>query len=127
MRLKCETGSMRPCFVFRLLVFSVVLSISETSQPHIIFVLADDYGWNDIGYHGSQIRTPVLDKLSAQGVRLENYYVQPLCTPSRSQLLTGRELDELMPADAGDREAGLGLRLQQQVARGSNGSFLDVQ
>uniref|UniRef100_A0A4W3K161 Arylsulfatase B n=1 Tax=Callorhinchus milii TaxID=7868 RepID=A0A4W3K161_CALMI len=58
--------------------------------PHLVYVLADDFGWGDVGYHGSQLRTPVLDRLSAEGVRLDNYYVQPLCTPSRSQLLTGR-------------------------------------
>ncbi|XP_054890469.1 arylsulfatase I [Poeciliopsis prolifica] len=58
--------------------------------PHIIFIMTDDQGFNDIGYHGSDIRTPVLDKLAADGVKLENYYVQPICTPSRSQLITGR-------------------------------------
>ncbi|XP_028827292.1 arylsulfatase B isoform X2 [Denticeps clupeoides] len=58
--------------------------------PHVVFVLADDYGWNDVGFHGSEIETPNLDKLCATGVRLDNYYVQPLCTPSRNQLMTGR-------------------------------------
>ncbi|KAM8960843.1 arylsulfatase B [Pelodytes ibericus] len=58
--------------------------------PNIVFVLADDLGWNDVGFHGSEIRTPHLDSLSAQGVRLDGYYTQPLCTPSRSQLLSGR-------------------------------------
>ncbi|KAJ1209394.1 hypothetical protein NDU88_004772 [Pleurodeles waltl] len=58
--------------------------------PHIVFILADDLGWNDVGFHGSEINTPHLDTLSAQGVRLGSYYVQPICTPSRSQLLTGR-------------------------------------
>ncbi len=62
----------------------------ESKQPHILFIMADDLGWNDIGYHGSEIRTPTLDRLAAEGVKLENYYVQPICTPSRSQLLTGR-------------------------------------
>lgn len=60
------------------------------SQPNILFVLADDYGFNDVGYHGSEIRTPNLDKLASEGVKLENYYVQPICTPTRSQLLSGR-------------------------------------
>ncbi|XP_060790862.1 arylsulfatase B-like [Neoarius graeffei] len=60
------------------------------SPPHVVFILADDMGFRDVGYHGSEIKTPVLDRLSAAGVRLENYYVQPLCTPSRNQLLTGR-------------------------------------
>ncbi|KAM7400102.1 hypothetical protein PAMA_004685 [Pampus argenteus] len=59
-------------------------------QPHILFILIDDQGFNDIGYHNPTIKTPTLDKLAAEGVKLENYYVQPICTPSRSQLLTGR-------------------------------------
>lgn len=58
--------------------------------PHIIFILTDDQGFHDIGYHGSDIQTPTLDRLAAEGVKLENYYVQPICTPSRSQLVTGR-------------------------------------
>ncbi|XP_027697801.1 arylsulfatase I [Vombatus ursinus] len=58
--------------------------------PHIIFILTDDQGYHDVGYHGSDIQTPTLDRLAAEGVKLENYYIQPICTPSRSQLLTGR-------------------------------------
>ncbi|KAJ8390290.1 hypothetical protein AAFF_G00108590 [Aldrovandia affinis] len=61
-----------------------------TSQPHIIFILADDQGFRDVGYHGSEIKTPTLDRLASEGVKLENYYVQPICTPSRSQFMTGR-------------------------------------
>ncbi|XP_022099953.1 arylsulfatase B-like isoform X1 [Acanthaster planci] len=80
------------------LLTSVVLALStlgdchwnSTNPPNIIFILADDYGFNDIGYHGSKIRTPWLDKLAAEGVKLENYYVQPICTPTRSQLMSGR-------------------------------------
>ena len=64
--------------------------VGAGSRPHIIFVLADDYGFNDVGYHGSEIKTPNLDKLAGEGVKLENYYVQPICTPTRSQLLSGR-------------------------------------
>ncbi len=70
--------------------FSYITLSHAATQPHILFVLADDYGWNDIGYHGSEIKTPKLDQLAAEGVKLENYYVQPICTPSRSQLLSGR-------------------------------------
>ena len=47
--------------------------------------------YHDIGYHGSEIKTPNLDRLATEeGIRLENYYVQPICSPSRSQLLSGR-------------------------------------
>ncbi|XP_070569801.1 arylsulfatase B-like [Ptychodera flava] len=63
---------------------------TEREHPHIVFILADDLGYYDIGYHGSRIQTPVLDKLANQGIKLENYYVQPICTPTRSQLMSGR-------------------------------------
>ena len=65
-------------------------------RPHIVFVLADDLGYNDIGYHAingmSAVKTPHLDTLANEGVKLENYYVQPICSPSRSVLMTGRYL-----------------------------------
>ncbi|XP_033121313.1 arylsulfatase I-like, partial [Anneissia japonica] len=64
--------------------------VHAANKPNILFILADDYGYNDIGYHGSEIRTPNLDKLAKSGVKFENYYVQPICTPTRSQLLSGR-------------------------------------
>ncbi|GFO20381.1 arylsulfatase b-like [Plakobranchus ocellatus] len=63
---------------------------SNEKRPNIIFVLADDYGYNDVGYHGSEIATPAIDYLAKHGIILENYYVQPICTPTRSQLMSGR-------------------------------------
>ena len=73
-------------------IFVMVTSLpkSDSKQPNILFILADDYGWHDIGYHDSEIKTPNLDKLAAEGIKLENYYIQPICTPTRSQLLSGR-------------------------------------
>ncbi|KAF7665592.1 hypothetical protein LDENG_00138760 [Lucifuga dentata] len=65
-------------------------NIQGLKPPHLIFIMVDDQGFGDIGYHGSDIHTPVLDQLAAEGVKLENYYVQPICSPSRSQLMTGR-------------------------------------
>ena len=68
----------------------------KPTRPHIVFILADDLGYNDIGYHAVQgmsaVRTPHLDALAADGVKLENYYVQPICSPSRSVFMTGRYL-----------------------------------
>ncbi|CAH3182356.1 unnamed protein product [Porites lobata] len=57
---------------------------------HILLVVIDDYGWSDVGFHGSKIKTPNMDQLASEGVILDNYYVQPICTPTRSALLSGR-------------------------------------
>jgi arylsulfatase A-like enzyme len=65
-------------------------SENSTKRPNIIFLMSDDMGWNDIGYHSDQIQTPNLDTLASDGIRFERYYTQPLCTPSRGAALTGR-------------------------------------
>lgn len=90
---------------FETYLLTTIFSINAAQRPNILFIVADDYGWNDVGYHQSEIRTPTIDKLAAEGVKLENYYVQPICTPSRSQMLSGRyqihtglQHDVIMPA-----------------------------
>ncbi|XP_033733067.1 LOW QUALITY PROTEIN: arylsulfatase B-like [Pecten maximus] len=77
-------------FGFIIHIFLISSALCQTQKPNILFILADDYGYNDIGYHGADIRTPNLNKLADGGVILENYYVQPLSTPTRSQLMSGR-------------------------------------
>lgn len=76
------------------LTLSFVTATSTTAlaaeKPNIIVILADDLGNADLGYRGSKIKTPNLDKLALGGVRLESYYGQQLCTPARAALLTGR-------------------------------------
>lgn len=57
---------------------------------HIVYILADDLGWKDVGFHGTDIKTPNIDKLAASGVRLEQFYAQPMCTPTRACIMTGR-------------------------------------
>ena len=59
---------------------------AAATAPHIVFILADDYGFNDISYHARRngndtniIETPHMDALAATGVKLENYYVQAVC------------------------------------------------
>ncbi|XP_047480227.1 arylsulfatase B-like [Penaeus chinensis] len=59
-------------------------------QPHLVLIVADDLGWNDVSWHNPQVLTPHLENLARTGVILEQSYVQPICTPTRSALLTGR-------------------------------------
>jgi arylsulfatase A-like enzyme len=79
----------RVLLYFYFVILNPLLAASSR-PPNIILIVADDLGFNDVGFHGSEIFTPNLDKLAKTGVTLENYYVSPSCTPSRSQLLTGR-------------------------------------
>jgi arylsulfatase A-like enzyme len=60
------------------------------TKPNIVVILADDLGNADLGYRGSDIKTPNIDKLASDGVRLESFYGMPVCTPSRAELMTGR-------------------------------------
>lgn len=70
----------------------ITTKYSYDSAPNIVFVLVDDWGWNDIGYHSTYMpfTTPNIDKLAAEGIKLENYYSAFLCTPARASFLTGR-------------------------------------
>ena len=59
-------------------------------QPNVIIMVADDLGWNDVGYHGGDIETPSLDRLASEGVQLDRFYTTPICSPTRAALMTGR-------------------------------------
>ena len=63
----------------------------STVPPNIIVIVADDLGWNDVGFHGGDIDTPSLDKLANEGVRLNRFYTTPICSPTRAALMTGRD------------------------------------
>ena len=74
-------------------MFTFVIQWSEViaaTKPNILMIVMDDLGWNDTSYKGSDIPTPTIDKLANEGIRLQQYYVQQLCTPTRSAIMTGR-------------------------------------
>jgi len=64
-------------------------SATADNPPNVLFIVADDLGWNDLGYQNPDIISPNLDKLAKMGVILNQSYVQYLCTPSRNTFMTG--------------------------------------
>ena len=73
-----------------LLLGMLACSTPSSTPPNIILILADDMGYSDIGCFGSEIQTPHLDRLAAEGVRLSRFYNNARCCPSRAALLSGR-------------------------------------
>jgi len=66
-------------------------TLPATSQkPNIVILVIDDVGWADVSYHGGDFPTPNLDALMRSGVELNRYYVQPVCSPTRSAIMSGR-------------------------------------
>lgn len=63
---------------------------SPDSHPNVVIFLADDLGWNDVGYHDSVIQTPNIDRLAREGTQLDRFYVYPVCSPTRAGLMTAR-------------------------------------
>ena len=79
-------------FYFLLLLFFWLHSTKANAdtKPNILFIVMDDLGWNDTSYQGSEIPTPTIDRFAQQGIRLQQYYVQRLCSPTRAAILSGR-------------------------------------
>lgn len=74
-----------------MLLCLVLPSLVAAERPNIVFIVADDLGRNDCGFMGgTEIKTPQIDKLARAGAVLDAHYVQPVCSPTRAALLTGR-------------------------------------
>jgi arylsulfatase A len=77
--------------IFSTLLFATSSLFAQNSQPNIVLILADDMGFECVGANGgTSYQTPNIDKMARQGIRFENGHSQPLCTPSRVQLMTGK-------------------------------------
>ena len=65
-------------------------NINNTKDPNIVYIVIDDMSFSDLGCYGSEINTPNIDKLAANGLRYNNFYVTPMSSPTRAALLSGR-------------------------------------
>jgi len=72
-------------------IAALVKTRTSIAPPNVVILLADDLGWADVGYHGSDIQTPNIDRLAQEGMRLERFYATPFCSPTRAALMTGRD------------------------------------
>ncbi|MEJ6580867.1 MAG: sulfatase-like hydrolase/transferase [Akkermansiaceae bacterium] len=75
---------------FKALGLLITVSSAATKKPNVILIMTDDQGYGDLGCHGNSVlKTPHLDKMHAESVRLTDFHVSPFCTPTRAALMTG--------------------------------------
>jgi arylsulfatase len=77
-------------YLLSLLVGGTISAEANEPRPNIILIMADDLGFSDLGCYGSEIQTPNLDRLAAEGMRFTQFYNCALCGPSRAALMTGQ-------------------------------------
>lgn len=79
---------------------------ARPGRPNILTVVLDDTGWSDFGCYGSEIRTPAIDALADGGLRFTNFHVNPMCSPTRASLFTGRNNHHLGMRFIADTDTG---------------------
>ena len=82
----------RVCRLLPVIIATLLMNISVTAAPpNVLIILTDDQGWGDLSLHGNtNLATPHIDQLARSGARFEHFYVCPVCSPTRAEMLTGR-------------------------------------
>ncbi|MEM1258020.1 MAG: arylsulfatase [Bacteroidota bacterium] len=121
---------MDKCCSYFLLMLTVSLFLGSCSQkeeqgaqpPNVIIILTDDQAWGDLSYHGNtNLSTPNIDSIALQGAVVKNFYVQPVCSPTRAELLTGQFFPRLgvYSTSAGGERMDLGASTIADVFKGA--------
>ncbi|CAL1535423.1 unnamed protein product, partial [Lymnaea stagnalis] len=84
----CPSDAMKFLISWLLLFLQLDESLGK-QPPHIIFIVSDDLGWNDVGWHNPEVLTPNLNWLANRGLIMDSTYASPTCTPSRNSYMTG--------------------------------------
>lgn len=90
---------------------TTVAAAAHEDRPNILLLVADDLGYTDTGAYGSDIRTPNIDRLAAEGILFTNFHTSPMCAPTRAMLLTGNN----------NHVAGMGLQAAPATLAGVPG------
>ena len=78
-------------FSFFFLLFIWSCQIQKNNPPNVILIISDDQGWGDLSLNGNlDLTTPHIDRLGETGVQFDRFYVSPVCSPTRAEILTGR-------------------------------------
>jgi arylsulfatase A len=96
-------------FAVAILALAAAAHAQQPSRPNVVFILADDLGYGDLGCYGqTKIRTPNLDRMAAEGMRFTQFYTGcPVCAPSRCTLMTGKHLGHATVRDNMQRAPGM--------------------
>src|SRR5439155_10760035 len=96
--------------------------------PNVVFIMADDLGWTDVGCQGSRFyETPHIDKLAAKGLRLTSHYHSPNCAPTRAALMTGQYAPRTGVYTVGSLERGMAEQRKMNVPQNVTDLPLDRQ
>ena len=99
-----------------LALLTTMAGVLAADKPNIVFILADDQGYEDTGFMGSrEIRTPHLDQLARAGTILKSFYVQPVCSPTRASFMTGRYVSHTGVYTVVRPHAPWGLKLEERT------------
>lgn len=90
MEVPATAGAIARHFSVLLLVLHYTPIRAAVQPPNVLFIVIDDLGFDDVGFRSHEIKTPTIDSLAHSGVILDQYYVQDVCSPSRSTFMTGR-------------------------------------
>ena len=124
-KLKSLMKTYKNLFLFSLLVafYSCTTQKEKVStKPNIIIILTDDQGWGDLSFNGNtNLSTPNIDAIAYEGAVMENFFVQPVCSPTRAELLTGQYFPRLgvYATSAGGERMNLGVPTIAEIFKSS--------
>jgi arylsulfatase A-like enzyme len=97
------------------LAFWLIAGAASAGPPNIVLIMADDLGWRDVGFHDSEIETPQIDRIATEGITLERFYVQPICSPTRAAVMTGKSSARLGVVQPISKLDPAGLPIEEKI------------